>query len=83
MKKVLIAVLILLLLGGAGAGYYFFFMQKDEPEKPVAAKTEKAPVDKGDASKPIMDLEAPAPEIWNITLSSVALTFTTSLMISL
>ncbi|MDW3138423.1 hypothetical protein R8O11_26900, partial [Vibrio sp. 1288] len=63
MKKVLIAVLILLLLGGAGAGYYFFFMQKDEPEKPVAAKTEKAPVDKGDASKPIMDLEAPAPEI--------------------
>ncbi len=63
MKKVLIAVLILLLLGGAGAGYYFFFMQKDEPEKPVAAKTEKAPLDKGDASKPIMDLEAPAPEI--------------------
>ncbi|EMP4376715.1 SH3 domain-containing protein [Vibrio parahaemolyticus] len=63
MKKVLIAVLILLLLGGAGAGYYFFFMQKDESEKPVAAKTEKAPLDTGNDSKPIMDLEAPAPEI--------------------
>ncbi|MCQ8200518.1 hypothetical protein NP568_25020, partial [Vibrio parahaemolyticus] len=63
MNKGLLAVLSLLLLGGAGAGYYFFFMQTDEPEKPVAAKTEKAPGDKGDASKPILDLEAPAPDI--------------------
>ncbi|WP_039985184.1 SH3 domain-containing protein [Vibrio owensii] len=62
MKKALIALVILLLLGGAGAGYYFFFMQKDEPvveQKPEPEQTSE-PEEK---PKPIMDLEAPAPEI--------------------
>ena len=62
MKKALIALAILLLLGGAGAGYYFFFMQKDEPvvEQKPEPEQPSAPKEK---PKPIMDLEAPAPEI--------------------
>ncbi|MCR9906655.1 SH3 domain-containing protein [Vibrio campbellii] len=62
MKKALIALVILLLFGGAGAGYYFFFMQKEEPVAEQKQEPEKAiePVEK---PKPIMDLEAPAPEI--------------------
>ncbi|AUV88193.1 SH3 domain-containing protein [Vibrio campbellii] len=60
MKKALIALAILLLLGGAGAGYYFFFMQKDEPM--VEQKPEQ-PSEPEEKLKPIMDLEAPAPEI--------------------
>ncbi|HDM8221272.1 TPA: SH3 domain-containing protein [Vibrio campbellii] len=62
MKKALIALVILLLLGGAGAGYYFFFMPKDEPvveQKPEPEQSSE-PEEK---PKPIMDLEAPAPEI--------------------
>ncbi|MEH0669729.1 SH3 domain-containing protein [Vibrio owensii] len=62
MKKALIALAILLLLGGAGAGYYFFFMQKDEPV--VEQKPEPdQPSEPEEKPKPIMDLEAPAPEI--------------------
>ncbi|OPH52524.1 SH3 domain-containing protein [Vibrio campbellii] len=62
MKKALIALVILLLFGGAGAGYYFFFMQKEEPVAEQKQEPEKPnePVEK---PKPIMDLEAPAPEI--------------------
>ncbi|MGI9917759.1 SH3 domain-containing protein [Vibrio owensii] len=62
MKKALIALVTLFLLGGAGAGYYFFFMQKDEPvveQKPEPEQSSE-PEEK---PKPIMDLEAPAPEI--------------------
>ncbi|WP_045416993.1 SH3 domain-containing protein [Vibrio owensii] len=62
MKKALIALAILFLLGGAGAGYYFFFMQKDEPV--VEQKPEpQRPSEPEEKPKPIMDLEAPAPEI--------------------
>ncbi len=60
MKKALIALAILLLLGGAGAGYYFFFMQKDEP---VVEPEPEQPSEPEEKPKPIMDLEAPAPEI--------------------
>ena len=60
MKKALIALAILLLLGGAGAGYYFFFMQKDEP---VVEQKPEQPSEPEEKPKPIMDLEAPAPEI--------------------
>ena len=62
MKKALIALVILLLLGGAGAGYYFFFMQKDEPvvEQKPEPEQQSEPEEK---PKPIMELEAPAPEI--------------------
>ncbi|AYO16749.1 SH3 domain-containing protein [Vibrio owensii] len=62
MKKALIALAILLLLGGAGAGYYFFFMQKDEPVVEQKPKPEQ-PSEPEEKPKPIMDLEAPAPEI--------------------
>lgn len=62
MKKALIALVILLLLGGAGAGYYFFFMQKDEPVAEHKPEPEQ-PSEPKEKPKPIMDLEAPAPEI--------------------
>ena len=62
MKKALIALVILLLLGGAGAGYYFFFMQKDEPVAEQKPEPEQ-PSELKEKPKPIMDLEAPAPEI--------------------
>ncbi|KIF49887.1 hypothetical protein M445_03355 [Vibrio owensii 47666-1] len=62
MKKALIALVILLLLGGAGAGYYFFFMQKDEPVAEQKPEPEQ-PSEPEEKPKPIMDLEAPAPEI--------------------
>lgn len=62
MKKALIALVILLLLGGAGAGYYFFFMQKDEPVAEQKQEPEQ-PSEPEEKPKPIMDLEAPAPEI--------------------
>lgn len=62
MKKALIALVILLLLGGAGAGYYFFFMQKDEPVPEQKPEPEQ-PSEPKEKPKPIMDLEAPAPEI--------------------
>ncbi|MET2852225.1 SH3 domain-containing protein [Vibrio owensii] len=62
MKKALIALAILLLLGGAGAGYYFFFMQKDEPVVEQRPEPEQ-PSEPEEKPKPIMDLEAPAPEI--------------------
>lgn len=62
MKKALIALVILLLLGGAGAGYYFFFMQKDEPVAEQKPEPEQSSEPK-EKPKPIMDLEAPAPEI--------------------
>ncbi|WP_199437938.1 SH3 domain-containing protein [Vibrio owensii] len=62
MKKALIALAILLLLGGAGAGYYFFFMQKDEPVVEQKPEPEQ-PIEPEEKPKPIMDLEAPAPEI--------------------
>ncbi|CAH1554051.1 SH3 domain-containing protein [Vibrio owensii] len=62
MKKALIALVILLLLGGAGAGYYFFFMQKDEPVVEQKPEPEQ-PSEPEEKPKPIMDLEAPAPEI--------------------
>lgn len=62
MKKALIALAILLLLGGAGAGYYFFFMQKDEPVVEQKLEPEQ-PSEPEEKPKPIMDLEAPAPEI--------------------
>ncbi|AXB34105.1 SH3 domain-containing protein [Vibrio campbellii] len=62
MKKALIALAILLLLGGAGAGYYFFFMQKDEPVVEQKPEPEQ-PSEPEEKPKPIMDLEAPAPEI--------------------
>lgn len=62
MKKALIALVILLLLGGAGAGYYFFFMQKDEPVTEQKPEPEQ-PSEPEEKPKPIMDLEAPAPEI--------------------
>lgn len=62
MKKALIVLAILLLLGGAGAGYYFFFMQKDEPVVEQKPKPEQ-PSEPEEKPKPIMDLEAPAPEI--------------------
>ncbi|MFV8455734.1 SH3 domain-containing protein [Vibrio owensii] len=62
MKKALIALVILLLLGGAGAGYYFFFMQKDEPVAEQKPEPEQ-PSEPKEKPKPIMDLEAPAPEI--------------------
>lgn len=62
MKKALIALAILLLLGGAGAGYYFFFMQKDEPVVEQKPEPEQ-PNEPEEKPKPIMDLEAPAPEI--------------------
>lgn len=62
MKKALIALAILLLLGGAGAGYYFFFMQKDEPVVEQKPELEQ-PSEPEEKPKPIMDLEAPAPEI--------------------
>ena len=62
MKKALIALAILLLLGGAGAGYYFFFMQKDEPVVEQKPEPEQ-PREPEEKPKPIMDLEAPAPEI--------------------
>ncbi|MEF1246251.1 SH3 domain-containing protein [Vibrio owensii] len=62
MKKALIALAILFLLGGAGAGYYFFFMQKDEPV--VEQKPEPEQLSEPEEKpKPIMELEAPAPEI--------------------
>ncbi|WP_061008378.1 SH3 domain-containing protein [Vibrio sp. CUB2] len=64
MKKALIALAILLLLGGAGAGYYFFFMQKDEPVVEQKPEPEpEQPSEPEEKPKPIMDLEAPAPEI--------------------
>ncbi|ABU73264.1 MULTISPECIES: SH3 domain-containing protein [Vibrio] len=62
MKKALIALVILLLFGGAGAGYYFFFMQKEEPVAEQEQEPEK-PNEPAEKPKPIMDLEAPAPEI--------------------
>lgn len=62
MKKALIALVILFLLGGAGAGYYFFFMQKDEPVVEQKPEPEQ-PSEPEEKPKPIMDLEAPAPEI--------------------
>lgn len=62
MKKALIALAILLLLGGAGAGYYFFFMQKNEPVVEQKPEPEQ-PSEPKEKPKPIMDLEAPAPEI--------------------
>ncbi|MFM2624027.1 SH3 domain-containing protein [Vibrio owensii] len=62
MKKALIALAILLLLGGAGAGYYFFFMQKDEPVVEQKPEPEQ-PSEPEEKPKPILDLEAPAPEI--------------------
>ena len=62
MKKALIALAILLLLGGAGAGYYFFSMQKDEPVVEQKPEPEQ-PSEPEEKPKPIMDLEAPAPEI--------------------
>lgn len=62
MKKALIALAILFLLGGAGAGYYFFFMQKDEPVVEQKPEPEQ-PSEPKEKPKPIMDLEAPAPEI--------------------
>lgn len=62
MKKALIALAILLLLGGAGAGYYFFFMQKDDPVVEQKPEPEQ-PSEPEEKPKPIMDLEAPAPEI--------------------
>ncbi|APX09083.1 SH3 domain-containing protein [Vibrio campbellii] len=62
MKKALIALVILLLFGGAGAGYYFFFMQKEEPVAEQKQEPEK-PNESAEKPKPIMDLEAPAPEI--------------------
>ncbi len=62
MKKALIALAILLLLGGAGSGYYFFFMQKDEPVVEQKPEPEQ-PSEPEEKPKPIMDLEAPAPEI--------------------
>lgn len=62
MKKALIALAILLILGGAGAGYYFFFMQKDEPVVEQKPEPEQ-PSEPEEKPKPIMDLEAPAPEI--------------------
>ncbi|UMM05800.1 SH3 domain-containing protein [Vibrio campbellii] len=62
MKKALIALVILLLFGGAGAGYYFFFMQKEEPVAEQKQEPEKA-IEPAEKPKPIMDLEAPAPEI--------------------
>ncbi|WP_199458929.1 SH3 domain-containing protein [Vibrio owensii] len=62
MKKALIVLAILLLLGGAGAGYYFFFMQKDEPVVEQKPEPEQ-PSEPEEKPKPIMDLEAPAPEI--------------------
>ena len=62
MKKALITLVILLLLGGAGAGYYFFFMQKDEPVVEQKPEPEQ-PSEPEEKPKPIMDLEAPAPEI--------------------
>lgn len=62
MKKALIALAILLLLGGAGAGYYFFFMQNDEPVVEQKPEPEQ-PSEPEEKPKPIMDLEAPAPEI--------------------
>lgn len=62
MKKALIALAILFLLGGAGAGYYFFFMQKDEPVVEQKPEPEQ-PSEPEEKPKPIMDLEAPAPEI--------------------
>ncbi|PQJ43394.1 hypothetical protein BTO00_15540 [Vibrio campbellii] len=62
MKKALIALVILLLFGGAGAGYYFFFMQKEEPVAEQKQEPEK-PNEPAEKPKPIMDLEAPAPEI--------------------
>ncbi|OQQ02878.1 hypothetical protein BK412_13785 [Vibrio campbellii] len=62
MKKALIALVILLLFGGAGAGYYFFFMQKEEPVAEQKQEPEK-PNELAEKPKPIMDLEAPAPEI--------------------
>ncbi|MFV8432082.1 SH3 domain-containing protein [Vibrio owensii] len=62
MKKALIALAILLLLGGAGVGYYFFFMQKDEPVVEQKPEPEQ-PSEPEEKPKPIMDLEAPAPEI--------------------
>ena len=62
MKKALIALAILLLLGGAGAGYYFFFMQKGEPVVEQKPEPEQ-PSEPEEKPKPIMDLEAPAPEI--------------------
>lgn len=62
MKKALIVLVILLLLGGAGAGYYFFFMQKDEPVVEQKPEPEQ-PSEPEEKPKPIMDLEAPAPEI--------------------
>lgn len=62
MKKALIALAILLLLGGAGAGYYFFFMQKDEPVVEQKPEPEQ-PSEPEEKPKPIMDLEAPTPEI--------------------
>ncbi|CAE6961182.1 hypothetical protein ACOMICROBIO_LKFPLAJE_05038 [Vibrio sp. B1FIG11] len=62
MKKALIALVILLLFGGAGAAYYFFFMQKEEPVAEQKQEPEK-PNEPAEKPKPIMDLEAPAPEI--------------------
>lgn len=62
MKKALIALAILLLLGGAGSRYYFFFMQKDEPVVEQKPEPEQ-PSEPEEKPKPIMDLEAPAPEI--------------------
>ncbi|WP_051119113.1 SH3 domain-containing protein [Vibrio campbellii] len=62
MKKALIALVILLLFGGAGAAYYFFFMQKEEPVAEQKQEPEK-PNEPAEKPKPIMDLEAPSPEI--------------------
>ncbi|CAH1591973.1 SH3b domain-containing protein [Vibrio owensii] len=62
MKKALIALAILFLLGGAGAGYYFFFMQKGEPVVEQKPEPEQ-PSEPEEKPKPIMELEAPAPEI--------------------
>lgn len=62
MKKALILIVVLLLLGGAGAGYYFFFMQQDDPVAEQEKEPEK-PAEPAEKPKPIMDLEAPAPEV--------------------
>lgn len=59
MKKILLVLIILLLLVGAAAGYYVFFMQPEEVKEP---QSEPPPV-VATEEKPILDFEAPAPEI--------------------
>ncbi|ENC6732068.1 hypothetical protein ABKZ05_002774 [Vibrio navarrensis] len=60
MKKILLVLIVLLLLVGAAAGYYVFFMQ---PEEVKEQQSEQAPPAVATEKKPILDLEAPAPEI--------------------